>query len=50
MNSTIEQMTLPQKGTYGTMRGMGGRSLFAVDFEAAAETLHQYLYGDSVTS
>lgn len=50
INSTIDQMTLPQKGTYGTMRGMGGRSLFAVDFEAAAETLHQYLYGDSSTS
>lgn len=42
---TVEQMTVPAQGTYGVMTGMGGRSLYAVDFKANAELLHQALYG-----
>ena len=42
---TFEQMTIPAKGTYGSMKGMGGRSLFAVDFDANADILRELLYG-----
>lgn len=44
INASVEQMTIPQKGTYGVMRGMGGRSLYAVDFEANAAILQDFLY------
>ena len=40
----VQQMTIPQSGTYGSMKGMGGRSLYAVDFETNAEILHDFLY------
>lgn len=40
----IEQMSIPQQGTYGGMKGMGGRSLFAVDFEKNAKILREFLY------
>jgi LCP family protein required for cell wall assembly len=40
----FQQMTIPQKGTYGGMTGMGGRPLFAVDFETNAQILHDFLY------
>lgn len=40
----IEQMTIPAKGTYGSMIGMGGRHLFAIDFEANSKILHDFLY------
>ena len=42
---TLEQMTIPASGTYGGMRGMGGRSLYAVDFYANAKILQEFLYG-----
>ena len=42
---TLEQMTIPASGTYGGMRGMGGRSLYAVDFTANAKILQEFLYG-----
>lgn len=42
---TLEQMTIPASGTYGGMRGMGGRSLYAVDFAANAKILQDFLYG-----
>ena len=48
LNLTIDQMTIPVEGTYGVMTGMGDRSLFAVDFEANAEILQNYLYGLSM--
>lgn len=41
---TVEQMTIPIKGTYGSMKGMGGRTLFAVDFETNAKALQDALY------
>lgn len=45
-NAEIQQTTIPLAGTYGGMKGMGGRSLFAVDFEANAKFLKEYLYGE----
>ena len=42
---TLQQMTIPASGTYGGMRGMGGRSLYAVDFDANAKILKSFLYG-----
>lgn len=44
MDASFEQMTIPAEGTYGGMVGMGGRSLYAVDFEANTEILHKFLY------
>lgn len=44
-SATFQQMTIPVKGTYGGMTGMGGRGLFAVDFQANAEILHDFIYG-----
>lgn len=43
----FEQMTLPAAGTYGSMTGMGGRSMFAPDFSENARILRQFLYGVS---
>lgn len=45
LSATFEQMTIPKSGTYGGMRGMGGRSLYAVDFDANAKILSEFLYG-----
>lgn len=42
---TFEQMTIPAEGTFGGMTGMGGRSLFAVDFNENSKILRQFLYG-----
>lgn len=42
----LDQMTLPAKGTYGSMVGMGGRHLFAVDFEKNSKILHDFLYSE----
>ena len=44
LGRNFEQMTIPAKGTYGTMTGMGGRSLYAVDFQENTEILHDFLY------
>ena len=41
----IEEITIPVAGTYGSMTGMGGRSLFAADFTANAAILHEMFYG-----
>lgn len=43
--ATIQQMTVPIKGSYGGMRGLGGRSLFSVDFETNAKALKEFIYG-----
>ena len=42
----VEGLTIPVQGTYGSMTGMGGRSLFAADFTANAKILHDMIYGD----
>ena len=41
----FQQMTIPVQGSYGHMSGLGGRSLFAVDFEENAARLQEFLYG-----
>lgn len=40
----FDQMTLPASGTYGSMTGMGGRSMYAPDFEENAKILRKFLY------
>ncbi len=44
INAEFQQMTIPVKGTYGGMTGMGGRPLYAVDFETNAQILHDFIY------
>ena len=41
----IKQMTVPISGSYGGMRGLGGRSLFSVDFDTNAKALREFIYG-----
>ena len=41
----MQQMTVPIKGSYGGMRGLGGRSLFSVDFDTNAKELRKFIYG-----
>ena len=43
---TMDQMTIPVQGTYGSMTGMGGRSMFAVDFNQNAQILKNFIYGE----
>lgn len=45
LNAQIESMTLPEQGTYGSMTGMGGRKLFAANFETNSKIIHKYIYG-----
>jgi len=47
LSATFDQMTIPQHGTYGGMKGLGGRSLYAVDFEENSRILREFLYGES---
>lgn len=46
IGQTMVQDTIPIAGTYGGMTGMGGRRLYAVDFETNAQYLHKLLYGE----
>ena len=41
----FEQMTIPAKDTYGSMKGMGGRNVYAVDFKQNSKILQDFLYG-----
>ncbi|MEE0801567.1 MAG: LCP family protein [Gemmiger sp.] len=43
--ATAEQLTIPEAHTYGSMTGMGGRSMFAVDFELNSQALQEFVYG-----
>lgn len=45
LGQEFEQKTIPVKGTYGSMEGMGGRTLYAVDFQENSEILREFLYG-----
>ncbi|MBQ3089796.1 MAG: LCP family protein [Oscillospiraceae bacterium] len=45
LGATAQQMTIPESGTYGVMTGMGGRSVYAVNFDKNAEILNEFLYG-----
>ncbi len=41
---TAGQLTVPVEGSYGVMTGMGGRSMFAADFDENARALRRFLY------
>lgn len=45
LNVQFEQMTIPAQGTYGSMRGMGNRSMFSVNFDQNAKLLQEFFYG-----
>lgn len=45
LQSTFDQMTIPQPGTYRGMTVMGGRGSFAIDYEVNNAILHDFLYG-----
>lgn len=45
LEKKLEHATIPLENTYGSMKGMGGRSLYSVDFEANAKALQEMLYG-----
>lgn len=45
--ASIQQTTIPIKGSYGGMRGLGGRSLFSVDFDTNAKALREFIYGET---
>ncbi|MDD5939305.1 MAG: LCP family protein [Lachnospiraceae bacterium] len=45
MGAKVEQMAVPATGTYGVMKGMEGRSLFAVDFNINSKIILSALYG-----
>lgn len=42
--TTTQQMTVPARDTFGYMVGMGGRNMFAVDFEENSRILKEFLY------
>ena len=44
VNSSFDQMTIPKSGTYGGMTGMGGRSMYAPNFQLNSEILREFLY------
>lgn len=44
---TMEDMSLPAEGTYETMVGMEGRSMFKTDFEENSRILQEFFYGES---
>lgn len=45
LGQDFEQMSVPVKGTYGSMTGMQDRILYSVDFDRNAEILRDFLYG-----
>ncbi len=45
LDGEFETMQLPESGTFGSMTGMEGRSLFAVDFQKNTDDLKTFLYG-----
>lgn len=50
LQSTFDQMTIPQQGTYRGMTVMGGRGSFAIDYEVNNAILHEFLYGKEVST
>lgn len=43
--ASIQQITIPVENSYGGMTGLGGRSLFSVDFDTNARALCEFMYG-----
>lgn len=48
-DAEFQQMTIPAKGTYGGKKGMGGRSMYAADFDKNAKILQEFLYPQKFT-
>ncbi len=48
--ASIQQITIPIKDSYGGMTGLGGRSLFSVDFDTNAQALREFMYGENSDS
>ena len=48
--ASIQQITIPIKDSYGGMTGLGGRSLFSVDFDTNARALREFMYGENSDS
>ena len=46
MEAEIQQMSIPVKGTYGSMIDKNNRYVLSVDFETNSQILHEFLYGD----
>ncbi|MBQ8813374.1 MAG: LCP family protein [Lachnospiraceae bacterium] len=46
MNAEIQQMSIPVKGTYGSMIDKNNRYVLSVDFETNSQILHDFLYGE----
>lgn len=44
LDGDFETMQLPESSTFGSMTGMEGRSLFAVDFQKNSDDLKAFLY------
>ena len=45
-----EQLSLPAEGTYGSRKGMDGRSMFDPDWAENIAILHDFLYGEDSDS
>ena len=45
LTASFDQMTIPKQGTYGGATGLGGRGMFAPDYELNSQILHDFLYG-----
>ena len=48
--ASIQQITIPIKDSYGGMTGLGGRSLFSVNFDTNARALREFMYGENSNS
>lgn len=48
--ASIQQITIPIKDSHGGMTGLGGRSLFSVDFDTNAQALREFMYGENSDS
>ena len=45
LSASVDQMTIPVAGTFTSMEGMEGRTLYDVDFETNRQILYEFLYG-----
>lgn len=46
MGVTLDQLTIPEQGNFGYMMGIDDRSVIAVDYDATAKMLHEFIYGN----
>lgn len=49
LTSEFDQMTIPKKGTYGSMGIRNGAGAFAVDYEINNAILKEFLYGEATS-